>query len=122
MHGAVGQPHPGTSTITNQGQPQHSIPACLCAGFLVGQLHAQLLQVHNLLGKVSAMGPLVSLIKAHIVREEFLRTNRNLLDTFGILARGVQLLVGPLQPCFHAATALLTMPLTTAHSTCVQVL
>jgi hypothetical protein len=23
MHGAVGQPHPGTSTITNQGQPQH---------------------------------------------------------------------------------------------------
>jgi hypothetical protein len=39
------------------------------------------------------MGPLVSLLKAHIVREEFLRTNRDLLDTFGILARGEQLLV-----------------------------
>jgi hypothetical protein len=63
------------------------------------QLHAQLLQVHNLLSKVSAMGPLVSLIKAHIVREDFLRTNRDLQDTFGILARGEQLLVSPLQPC-----------------------
>lgn len=49
--------------------------------------------VHALLGKVSTMGPLVSLRKAHIVREEFLRTNRDLLDTFGILARGEQLLV-----------------------------
>jgi hypothetical protein len=60
---------------------------------ITGQLHAQLLRVHALLGKVSAMGPLVSLLKAHIVREEFLRTNRDLLDTFGILARGEQLLV-----------------------------
>jgi hypothetical protein len=73
----------------------------------VGQLHAQLQQVHNLLGKVSAMGPLVSLLKAHIVREDFLRTNRDLLDTFGILARGEQLLVSladhaqPIQ-CMHA--------------------
>jgi hypothetical protein len=58
-----------------------------------GQLHAQLLQVHSLLGKVSAMGPLVSLLKAHNVREDFLRTNRDLLDTFGILARGELLLV-----------------------------
>jgi hypothetical protein len=60
---------------------------------VAGQLHAQLLRVHALLGKVSTMGPLVSLRKAHIVREEFLRTNRDLLDTFGILARGEQLLV-----------------------------
>jgi hypothetical protein len=69
----------------------------VCA-WIAGQLHAQLLQVVDLLGKVSAMGPLrgprlVSLLKAHIVREEFLRTNRDLLDTFGILARGEQLLV-----------------------------
>lgn len=40
------------------------------------------------------MGPLVSLLKANHVREEFLRTNRDLLDTFAILARGEQLLVG----------------------------
>jgi hypothetical protein len=59
-------------------------------------MHAQLLRVHALLGKVSAMGPLVSLLKANIVREEFLRTNRDLLDTFGILARGEQLLVSHL--------------------------
>lgn len=39
------------------------------------------------------MGPLVSLLKAHNVREDFLRTNRDLLDTFGILARGELLLV-----------------------------
>jgi hypothetical protein len=52
--------------------------------------------VHNLLGKVAAMGPLVSLLKANIMREEFLRTNRDLLDTFGILAGGEQLLVRPL--------------------------
>jgi hypothetical protein len=69
------------------------VPQHVSAWPPAGQLHAQLLQVHNLLGKVSAMGPLVSLLKANIVREDFLRTNRDLLDTFGILARGEQLLV-----------------------------
>lgn len=68
---------------------------CVLCMLFAGQLHAQLLRVHSLLSKVSAMGPLVSLVKAHHIREEFLRTNRDLLDMFGILARGEQLLVGP---------------------------
>jgi hypothetical protein len=73
---------------------QNSISSLhVSAWCFAGQLYAQLLEVRNLLGKVSAMGPLVSLLKANIVREEFLRTNRDLLDTFGILARGEQLLV-----------------------------
>jgi hypothetical protein len=76
------------------------VTTCVSA-CIAGQLHAQLLQVYDLLGKVSAMGPLVSLLKAHIVREEFLRTNRDLLDTFGILARGEQLLVSLVQQSCH---------------------
>lgn len=81
MHATVGPTAAGLDV-----QDHH---ACSPAG----QLHAQLLQVHSLLSKVAGMGPLVSLLKAHHVREEFLRTNRDLLDTFGILARGEQLLV-----------------------------
>jgi hypothetical protein len=93
-----GQSHPQAPTTPHQ-EPNCKTPHGLhvylhvCDVALAGQLHAQLLRVHALLGKVSAMGPLVSLLKAHIVREEFLHTNRDLLDTFGILARGEQLLV-----------------------------
>jgi hypothetical protein len=97
MHDAVEQHHPKASTTTSPwGPKQHHgiIPSLhVCAWPSAGQLYAQLLQVHSLLGKVSAMGPLVSLLKAHLVRDEFLRTNRDLLDTFGILAGGEQLLV-----------------------------
>ena len=82
----------------------------MCVFAITGQLHAQLLRVHALLGKVSAMGPLVSLLKANIVRAAFLRTNRDLLDTFGILARGEQLLVSQgvhrsLRSTMHMVTA-----------------
>jgi hypothetical protein len=40
------------------------------------------------------MGPLLSLIRAYSVRDEFLRVNKDIVNTFAILAAGEQLLVG----------------------------
>jgi hypothetical protein len=57
------------------------------------QLLAQLEEVHALLLRVNKMSTLVALVKANQVREEFLRTNRDLISTFSILANGEQLLV-----------------------------
>jgi hypothetical protein len=39
------------------------------------------------------MGPLLSLMKAYSVRDEFLRVNKDIVNTFNILAAGEQLLV-----------------------------
>ena len=57
------------------------------------QLHAQLLEVHRLLVTVKNMSTLVALIRANAVCDDFLRTNRDLINTFSILAQGEQLLV-----------------------------
>lgn len=57
------------------------------------RLHAQLEDVRGLLLRVQKMSTLVALVKANQVREEFLRTNRDLISTFSILAQGEQLLV-----------------------------
>lgn len=65
----------------------------MCAWCCAGQLHADLLAAQALLARVSQMGPLMSLLKAHIVRSEFLRINRDITSVFGILASGEQLLV-----------------------------
>lgn len=71
------------------------VKCCKCAVFLspAEQLHAQLLEVHALLVQVGNMSTLVALIKADAVRDDFLRTNRDLINTFSILAQGEQLLV-----------------------------
>ena len=58
-----------------------------------GQLHASLLPAQSLLSEVARMGPLMSLIKANVVRDEFLRINRDITSTFSLLAAGEQLLV-----------------------------
>jgi hypothetical protein len=81
----------------------HSLLACLPACTLLrpapsfvgpaAQLHANLLGAHSLLQRVSGMGPLLSLIKAYSVRDEFLRVNKDIVNTFAILAAGEQLLV-----------------------------
>jgi hypothetical protein len=47
----------------------------------------------RLLSEVARMGPLMSLIKANVVRDEFLRINRDITSTFSLLAAGEQLLV-----------------------------
>lgn len=39
------------------------------------------------------MGPLLSLVKAYSVRSQFLRVNKDIINTFNILASGEQLLV-----------------------------
>jgi hypothetical protein len=57
------------------------------------QLYANLLGAHGLLQRVSRMGPLLSLMKAYSVRDEFLRVNKDIVNTFNILAAGEQLLV-----------------------------
>jgi hypothetical protein len=71
------------------------------------QLLAQLEEVHALLLRVNKMSTLVALVKANQVREEFLRTNRDLISTFSILAQGEQLLVSILllngMGCGHSA-------------------
>lgn len=69
--------------------------AAACPVCPTAQLHAGLLSADRLLAQVSRMGPLMSLLKAHIVREEFLRINRDITATFNILAAGEQLLVRP---------------------------
>jgi hypothetical protein len=65
---------------------------CTCA-LHAEQLYSQLEDVRGLLIEVSKMSTLVSLVKAAAVREDFLRTNRDLMNTFFILAQGEQLLV-----------------------------
>jgi hypothetical protein len=57
------------------------------------QLYDQLLEIHALLVRVGNMSTLVALIKAASVRDDFQRTNRDLINTFNILAQGEQLLV-----------------------------
>lgn len=56
------------------------------------QLHVQLQGLHALLVLVGNMGTLVALIKAESVREDFLRSSTDLINTFDILAQQ-QLLV-----------------------------
>lgn len=51
------------------------------------------MSAQRLLGDVASMGPLMSLLKANAVRGEFLRINRDITGTFGLLAAGEQLLV-----------------------------
>jgi hypothetical protein len=65
---------------------------CLCL-LLAEQLRAQLMEIHALLVRVGNMSALVALIKAASVRDDFQRTNRDLINTFNILAQGEQLLV-----------------------------
>jgi hypothetical protein len=61
-------------------------------------LRAQLEDVYGLLLKVKSMSTLVALVKAHHVRGEFQRTNRDVINTFNILAQGEQLLVSYVIP------------------------
>jgi hypothetical protein len=68
----------------------HVPPLCLLSA---EQLHTQLLEVHSLLVEVGNMSKLVALLKADRVRDDFLRTNRDLINIFIILAQGEQLLV-----------------------------
>jgi hypothetical protein len=72
-----------------------AIPAAslCCSAHPAGQLHAGLLPAQRLLSDVARMGPLMSLIKANAVRDEFLRINRDITSTFSLLAAGEQLLV-----------------------------
>jgi hypothetical protein len=65
---------------------------CLCVS-PAEQLRVQLLEIHALLVRVGNMSALVALIKAASVRDDFQRTNRDLINTFNILAHGEQLLV-----------------------------
>jgi hypothetical protein len=51
------------------------------------------MEIHALLVRVGNMSALVALVKAYAVRDDFLRTNRDLINTFSILAQGEQLLV-----------------------------
>jgi hypothetical protein len=64
-----------------------------CCNSPTGQLYASLLPAQSLLSEVARMGPLMSLIKANVVRDEFLRINRDITSTFSLLAAGEQLLV-----------------------------
>ena len=65
----------------------------MAAALYAGQLYDSLQHAQRLLVRVSNMGPLVSLLKAAMIREEFLRVNRDLTCAFNILAAGEQLLV-----------------------------
>jgi len=67
---------------------RRALRLCVPPWAVTAQLHAGLLSADRLLAQVSRMGPLMSLLKAHIVREEFLRINRDITATFNILAAG----------------------------------
>lgn len=68
------------------------LPLAVCL-WLEEDLRAQLEDVYRLLLRVKNMSTLVALVKANNVRDEFQRTNRDLINTFNILAQGEQLLV-----------------------------
>jgi hypothetical protein len=61
------------------------------------------------------MGPLMSLLKANVVRGEFLRINRDITSTFGLLAAGEQLLVRAETGSFWCQRAALSLDAQSVH-------
>ena len=62
-----------------------------CSLVTVGDVEAALLTAHELLRKSRMTGPLKSLLLARLMREEFLRANRDLCNAFSILCHGAVL-------------------------------
>lgn len=97
---------PGAQHLLNPAELTRNVAAAAGAAVVTAaQLHANLLGAHGLLQRVSHMGPLLSLIKAYSVRDEFLRVNKDIVNTFGILAAGEQLLVSPLPSAMPVTAA-----------------
>ena len=60
---------------------------------LAGKLRVALQEALQLLQDVTRTGPLMALLTASMLREDFIRVNRDLMNTFHLLAAGEQLLV-----------------------------
>lgn len=59
--------------------------------FVLGKLGAALQDASKLVASIGNMGPLVALVMALHIRDEFLRVNRDLMNTFHMLASGENL-------------------------------